>query len=105
MSARDDILAQVAAGSLPIGDASKLLDALEPIRTNNNRLWCKVSPKGGLSVYGINAKWPVTLYVEQWVRLLAFVPEIQGFLKLHDKEFARKPLTRTVVEKPEPVKA
>ncbi len=36
-------------------------------------LSCKVSEKGGLSVYGLQ-RMPVTLYVEQWDRLLNFAP-------------------------------
>jgi len=32
-------------------------------------LGLRVSPKGGVSVYGLNANFPVTLYPEQWIRL------------------------------------
>src|SRR5687768_8477149 len=32
-------------------------------------LTCKVSEKGGLSVYGLQARFPVTLYAGQWERL------------------------------------
>ena len=42
-------------------------------------LKCKVSTKGGISVYGLNAKWPVTLYSEQWKRLADFMPNIAAF--------------------------
>lgn len=31
----------------------------------------KVSDKGAVSVYGLNARWPITLYAPQWTRLLA----------------------------------
>jgi hypothetical protein len=48
----------------------------------------KVSDKGGVSVYGLG-RFPVTLYYEQWVRLLdasenlrAFLEENKGKLKL-----------------------
>ena len=33
---------------------------------------------------------PVTLYVEQWERLLAFSDDLREFLKEHDSEFKRK---------------
>ncbi len=33
---------------------------------------------------------PVTLYVEQWERLLGFADDIRGFLKDHDAELKRK---------------
>lgn len=43
----------------------------------------KVSEKGGLSVYGLG-RFPVTLYKEQWVRLLDYSDEIRAFLKEND---------------------
>jgi hypothetical protein len=52
----------------------------------------KVGEKGGVSVYGLG-RFPVTLYYEQWVRLLeasdrlrAFLEENKGRLKLKSKE-------------------
>jgi hypothetical protein len=52
----------------------------------------KVSDKGGASVYGLG-RFPVTLYYEQWVRLLehadelnAFPEEKKGKLKLRARE-------------------
>ncbi|WGL58975.1 hypothetical protein QEJ31_10625 [Pigmentibacter sp. JX0631] len=40
----------------------------------------KVAEKGGLSVYGLG-RFPVTLYKEQWVRLLDKQDEIRNFIK------------------------
>ena len=40
----------------------------------------KVSEKGGLSVYGLG-RFPVTLYYEQWVRLLEAAPQLKEFLE------------------------
>jgi hypothetical protein len=40
----------------------------------------KVSEKGAVSVYGLNAQFPVTLYAEQWERLDGFMPEIKAFI-------------------------
>ncbi len=40
----------------------------------------KVSEKGGMSVYGLG-RFPVTLYYEQWVRLLDQADEIRQFLE------------------------
>ena len=50
----------------------------------------KISEKGGLSVYGLG-RFPVTLYKEQWLRLLDMTDEIRCFLdanadKLKTKE-------------------
>ena len=40
----------------------------------------KVSEKGGLSVYGLG-RFPVTLYQEQWKKLLATAGEIEAFIE------------------------
>jgi hypothetical protein len=40
----------------------------------------KVSEKGGVSVYGLG-RFPVTLYYEQWTRLLAAAEELKAFLE------------------------
>ncbi|HUT90570.1 MAG TPA: hypothetical protein VMY37_13795 [Thermoguttaceae bacterium] len=84
---RDEILAQVAAGEIKTEDASKLLDELE--RQRRGTLYCKVSQKGGLSLYGLQ-RMPVTLYVEQWERLLDFSDEIRKFIGEHNDELKRK---------------
>ena len=39
----------------------------------------KVSEKGGLSVYGLG-RFPVTLYQEQWLKLLDMADEIRAFI-------------------------
>ena len=50
----------------------------------------KVSEKGGVSVYGLG-RFPVTLYKEQWTKLLDMADEIRAFLKAHDAELKTKP--------------
>ena len=40
----------------------------------------RVSEKGGVSVYGLG-RFPVTLYYEQWIRLLDAVPDLKVFLE------------------------
>jgi len=40
----------------------------------------KVSEKGGVSVYGLG-RFPVTLYYEQWIRLLDHAEQIRQFLE------------------------
>jgi hypothetical protein len=39
----------------------------------------KVSEKGAVSVYGMG-RFPVTLYKEQWLKLLNMSDEIRGFI-------------------------
>jgi len=57
-----------------------------------NRIEFKISEKGGVSVYGLG-RFPVTLYYEQWVRLLdsadalrSFLQENKSWLKLKGSE-------------------
>jgi hypothetical protein len=50
----------------------------------------KVSEKGGVSVYGLG-RFPVTLYKEQWTKLLTMADEIRAFIKEHDSELKAKP--------------
>jgi hypothetical protein len=40
----------------------------------------KVSEKGAVSVYGLG-RFPVTLYQEQWTKLLAMAPDIKTFIE------------------------
>lgn len=40
----------------------------------------RVGEKGGVSVYGLG-RFPVTLYYEQWTRLLDATPELRTFLE------------------------
>jgi hypothetical protein len=47
------------------------------------QLRLKVSEKGALSVYGLG-RFPVTLYKEQWRRLLDIADEMKTFLKDND---------------------
>jgi hypothetical protein len=49
----------------------------------------KVSEKGGVSVYGLG-RFPVTLYKEQWARLLDMAPDIRAFISEHDAELKAK---------------
>jgi hypothetical protein len=70
---------------------------LERLKTENERLKSqrgrsvslKVSEKGGVSVYGLG-RFPVTLYKEQWAKLLAITDEIRAFIKDHDAELRAK---------------
>ena len=84
---KDEILAKLAAGELKVDEASKLLAAIE--QPKRGTLYCKVSAKGAISVYGLQ-RMPVTLYVEQWDRLLGFSDDLRAFIKEHDAEFKRK---------------
>src|SRR5205814_7331015 len=45
----------------------------------------RVGEKGGVSVYGLG-RFPVTLYYEQWIRLLEAVPQLRTFLEENKAE-------------------
>lgn len=52
-------------------------------RTSAKGLSFKVSEKGALSVYGLG-RFPVTLYKEQWNRLLDTADDIRAFIKTNE---------------------
>lgn len=49
----------------------------------------RVSEKGGVSVYGLG-RFPVTLYKEQWVRLLSMADEIRAFIRENEARLKTK---------------
>jgi hypothetical protein len=49
----------------------------------------KVSEKGGVSVYGLG-RFPVTLYKEQWLKLLDMTDDIRTFISVHESELKAK---------------
>ena len=63
-------------------------DEIERLKAENERLRrtasgglnFKVSEKGGVSVYGLG-RFPVTLYKEQWEKLLATADDIRAFIR------------------------
>lgn len=46
----------------------------------NSAVSMKVSEKGAVSVYGLG-RFPVTLYQEQWTKLLAMADQIKAFIE------------------------
>lgn len=49
----------------------------------------KVSEKGALSIYGMG-RFPVTLYKEQWLKLLDMSPEIRNFIAENEAQLKTK---------------
>ena len=49
----------------------------------------KVSEKGGLSVYGMG-RFPITLYKEQWLKLLDMSDAIRSFIAANDAALKTK---------------
>ncbi len=57
--------------------------------SRGNKLAMKVSEKGALSVYGMG-RFPVTLYKEQWLKLLAMADEIKAFIEANNESLKSK---------------
>jgi hypothetical protein len=55
------------------------LAALEAKQQRTGSISYKVSDKGGVSVYGLG-RFPVTLYYEQWLKLLDRAQDLRDFL-------------------------
>ena len=69
-------------------DIKEMQEELEKLKAENQALkkgaarglTLKISEKGGLSVYGLG-RFPVTLYKEQWERLLDMTEDIRAFIR------------------------
>ena len=70
---------------------------LERLRTENAALKrgassgirMKVSEKGAVSVYGMG-RFPITLYKEQWLKLLDMAAEIRAFIAANESKLKAK---------------
>ena len=80
-----------------MSEAEDLKAELERLKAENEQLKTqrsravslKVSEKGGVSVYGLG-RFPVTLYKEQWAKLLDMADEIRAFIKENDARLKAK---------------
>lgn len=71
-----------------------LQSEVERLRAENaalkrGKLSLKISEKGALSVYGMG-RFPVTLYKEQWLKLLGIADEIRAFIEAHGDRLKTK---------------
>jgi hypothetical protein len=74
-----------------------LKDELERLRKENEALKkdassgirMKVSEKGAVSIYGMG-RFPVTLYKEQWLKLLNMAAEIHAFIAANEAHLKKK---------------
>jgi hypothetical protein len=70
---------------------------IERLRAENDQLKTKsvrglslkVSEKGAVSLYGVG-RFPVTLYKEQWVKILGMKDEIESFMRENDQRLKTK---------------
>lgn len=78
-------------------DANALLAELNRLQAENDRLKAasqrpvtlKVSEKGALSIYGMG-RFPVTLYAQQWEKLLDMQGKIREFIAANNGKLTRK---------------
>ncbi len=64
-------------------------EALKTKKPASGTLSMKVSEKGALSVYGMG-RFPVTLYKEQWLKLLGIADELKKFIAENDSRLKTK---------------
>ncbi len=70
-----EIMQQVIDGTLDAADAAKQIESMSTKSTREPSV--KVNPKGTISVYGLQ-RFPVSLYPEQWDRLLNISEKIRA---------------------------
>ena len=78
-------------------EEARLKEELEKLKKENEQLKqktsrafsLKVSQKGALSVYGLG-RFPVTLYKEQWIKLLAEADNIRQFIRENESQLKTK---------------
>jgi hypothetical protein len=58
-------------------------------RGTSSGIRMKVSDKGAVSVYGMG-RFPVTLYREQWLKLLDMAAEIRAFIAANESQLKAK---------------
>jgi len=72
------------------GELERLRAENEALKGRSEKgLTFKVSQKGAVSVYGLG-RFPVTLYKEQWGRLLEVAEEIRAFIKDNEGKLKSK---------------
>jgi hypothetical protein len=77
--------------------SDELQAELERLRAENealkkgsrSKVSMKVSEKGALSVYGMG-RFPVTLYKEQWLRLIGMADDIKAFIEANNESLKTK---------------
>jgi len=71
-------------------ELSRLRAENEALKSRNQRgVSLRVSEKGGVSVYGLG-RFPVTLYKEQWLRLLEMAEDIRTFIRENEPKLKTK---------------
>jgi hypothetical protein len=74
----------------PAAELARLRAENEQLKAQRSRgVSLKVSEKGGVSVYGMG-RFPITLYKEQWLKLLDMANEIRAFIRDNEASLKAK---------------
>jgi hypothetical protein len=72
------------------GELERLRKENEALRKDtSSSIRIKVSEKGAVSIYGMG-RFPVTLYKEQWLKLLEMSAEIRAFIAANEAHLKKK---------------
>lgn len=86
---KDAMLSHMAEEDLK-AEVERLRAEVEALKKpGRGQISIRVSEKGAVSVYGMG-RFPVTLYKEQWERLLAAADQIKSFIKDNDHLLKKK---------------
>jgi hypothetical protein len=77
---KEDLIAKIAELEKKLGSKQ------------SGKLEFRVGDKGGVSVYGLG-RFPVTLYYEQWIKLLEAKDELEAFLEANKSRLKLRPQT------------
>jgi hypothetical protein len=72
---KEAVLVAISKSELDVAKAVKVLATFDPPAARAGNVYCKVSAKGGISLYGLQ-RMPVTLYAEQWERMPKILADI-----------------------------
>lgn len=87
-ASKEAVLALLSRNQITVDMAMARLGELEP-KAPAAKLSFKVSAKGCVSVYGLQRN-PVSLYVQQWERIIEHIPQLQEFIKVNNAALSRK---------------
>ena len=78
------------ANETPDEELARLRAENDALKARTRRgTYLKVSEKGAVSVYGMG-RFPVTLYQEQWLKLLDMSEDIRTFIKENESKLKKK---------------
>jgi hypothetical protein len=87
---RDELFRKLAEGQIKPEEASARLNEIDGQNGGGRQLYMKVSRKGCVSVYGLNAQFPMSAYADQWEKLSVQIFGIEDFTSTPIGKFIAK---------------